>query len=164
MSRILPSAQTDRHPLQRIADGFRYVRGNRLVLATITLDLFVVLLAGATALLPIFARDILHVGASGLEGANLVGETAKIGGQDGRGDDGWLATHASISSKDVIPNEVSDLDSTQATRSLAALGMTPQPFARSNLNCSYAALISAAPGTTPRAGASHATTPATTSG
>ena len=34
--------------------------------ATITLDLFAVLLAGATAMLPIFARDILHVGASGL--------------------------------------------------------------------------------------------------
>ena len=61
-----PPAQKDRHPLQRIADGFRYVRNNRLVLATITLDLFVVLLAGATALLPIYARDILHVGASGL--------------------------------------------------------------------------------------------------
>ena len=61
-----PPAEKDRHPLQRIADGFRYVRANRLVLATITLDLFVVLLAGATALLPIYARDILHVGATGL--------------------------------------------------------------------------------------------------
>jgi MFS family permease len=61
-----PPAQTDRHPMQRIADGFRYVRANRLVLAAITLDLFVVLLAGATALLPIYARDILHVGATGL--------------------------------------------------------------------------------------------------
>ena len=61
-----PPAQADRNPLQRIADGFSYVRRNRLVLATITLDLFVVLLAGATALLPIYARDILHVGAKGL--------------------------------------------------------------------------------------------------
>lgn len=61
-----PPAETDRHPLQRILDGFGYVRRNRLVLASITLDLFVVLLAGATALLPIYARDILHVGASGL--------------------------------------------------------------------------------------------------
>ena len=61
-----PPAETDRHPMQRILDGFRYVRANRLVLAAITLDLFVVLLAGATALLPIYARDILHVGASGL--------------------------------------------------------------------------------------------------
>ncbi len=61
-----PPAQTDHRPLQRIIDGFAYVRRNRLVLATITLDLFAVLLAGATALLPVFARDILHVGSDGL--------------------------------------------------------------------------------------------------
>ncbi|KQT32577.1 MFS transporter [Sphingomonas sp. Leaf412] len=61
-----PPAQKDIHPIRRILDGFSYVRRNRLVLAAITLDLFAVLLAGATALLPIYARDILHVGASGL--------------------------------------------------------------------------------------------------
>ena len=61
-----PPAQKDRRPLQRILDGFSYVKRNRLVQAAITLDLFAVLLAGATALLPIYARDILHVGASGL--------------------------------------------------------------------------------------------------
>ncbi|KQR81213.1 MFS transporter [Sphingomonas sp. Leaf343] len=61
-----PPAQTDRRPLIRILEGFAYVRRNRLVLAAITLDLFAVLLAGATALLPIYARDILHVGSRGL--------------------------------------------------------------------------------------------------
>ncbi len=61
-----PPAQKDRRPLIRILEGFAYVRRNRLVLAAITLDLFAVLLAGATALLPIYARDILHVGSSGL--------------------------------------------------------------------------------------------------
>lgn len=61
-----PPVQADHRPLARIAEGFAYVRDNRLVLATITLDLFAVLLAGATALLPVFARDILHVGADGL--------------------------------------------------------------------------------------------------
>ncbi len=61
-----PPVQKDHRILARIADGFGYVRRNRLVLAAITLDLFVVLLAGATALLPIYARDLLHVGASGL--------------------------------------------------------------------------------------------------
>lgn len=74
-----PAVQTDRHPLHRVADGFAYVRNNRLVLATITLDLFVVLLAGATALLPVFARDILHVGADGfgvLAAAMGIGATA----------------------------------------------------------------------------------------
>lgn len=61
-----PPSEPDRHPLARIKDGFAYVLDNRLVLATITLDLFAVLLAGATALLPVFARDILQVGAQGL--------------------------------------------------------------------------------------------------
>ncbi|MFS0770929.1 MFS transporter [Sphingomonas sp. 1P08PE] len=61
-----PPAQTDHRPLARIAEGFRYVRRNRLVLAAITLDLFAVLLAGATSLLPVYARDILHVGSQGL--------------------------------------------------------------------------------------------------
>jgi MFS family permease len=61
-----PPAQTDHRPLARIIEGFTYVRRNRLVLAAITLDLFAVLLAGATSLLPVYARDILHVGSQGL--------------------------------------------------------------------------------------------------
>ena len=61
-----PPVQKHRRPLQRVLDGFSYVRRNRLISATITLDLFVVLLAGTTALLPVYARDILHVGSSGL--------------------------------------------------------------------------------------------------
>ena len=61
-----PAAQKDHRPLARIVEGFTYVRRNRLVLATITLDLFAVLLAGATALLPVYARDILKVGSQGL--------------------------------------------------------------------------------------------------
>ena len=42
--------------------GVRYVRGNPIVLGAISLDLFAVLLGGATALLPVYARDILHLG------------------------------------------------------------------------------------------------------
>lgn len=61
-----PPAQKDRRPFARIVDGFAYVKRNRLVQAAITLDLFAVLLAGATALLPIYAHDILHVGPTGL--------------------------------------------------------------------------------------------------
>jgi MFS family permease len=45
--------------------GVRYVRANRLLLACTTLDLFAVLLGGATALLPIFATDLLQVGPVG---------------------------------------------------------------------------------------------------
>jgi len=58
--------QRDRHPLRQVLDGLSYVRTNRLVCGAITLDLFAVLLAGTTALLPVYARDILHIGSAGL--------------------------------------------------------------------------------------------------
>lgn len=53
-------------PLREILDGFRFVRNERFLLGCITLDLLAVLLGGATALLPVFARDILDVGPEGL--------------------------------------------------------------------------------------------------
>ena len=46
--------------------GFQYVRRARTLLGSLSLDLFVVLLGGATALMPIFAHDILHQGPRGL--------------------------------------------------------------------------------------------------
>jgi len=49
-----------------ILAGFRYVWRSKLLLGSISLDLFVVLLGGATALLPIFAHDLLHTGPQGL--------------------------------------------------------------------------------------------------
>ena len=52
--------------LKTVLAGFRYVLNNKLILAALTLDLFAVLLGGATALLPIYARDILRVGPTGL--------------------------------------------------------------------------------------------------
>jgi MFS family permease len=48
-----------------IAEGLNYVWTTKVVLGAISLDLFAVLLGGATALLPIYARDILHVGPEG---------------------------------------------------------------------------------------------------
>ncbi|SOB87725.1 Transmembrane secretion effector [Sphingomonas guangdongensis] len=53
-------------PWVQMVDGLHYVRRNRLVLGAISLDLFAVLLGGATAMLPVYARDILKVGAEGL--------------------------------------------------------------------------------------------------
>jgi len=47
-------------------EGLTFARGNPFLLGCITLDLFAVMLAGATALLPVYARDILHVGPTGL--------------------------------------------------------------------------------------------------
>ena len=60
-----PIPGSDR-PLGQMIDGLRYVRQNRMVLGAITLDLFAVFLAGATALFPVYARDILEVGERGL--------------------------------------------------------------------------------------------------
>src|SRR5690606_34210955 len=63
-------------PLRQMIDGFRFVRGHRFLFGCITLDLFAVLLGGATAMLPVFARDILAVGPEGLglmRGAPAVG-------------------------------------------------------------------------------------------
>ena len=48
--------------LETMLAGFRYVWQAKLLLGSISLDLFAVLLGGATALLPIYATDILHRG------------------------------------------------------------------------------------------------------
>jgi MFS family permease len=50
----------------RVQEGVRFVRSRPVVMGAISLDLFAVLLGGATALLPVYARDILHVGPTGL--------------------------------------------------------------------------------------------------
>jgi MFS family permease len=49
-----------------VLDGLRFIRNTKLVLGAISLDLFAVLLGGATALLPFYARGILNAGATGL--------------------------------------------------------------------------------------------------
>lgn len=58
--------QTGGSRLSRVVEGVRFVRDRRIILGAISLDLFAVLFGGATALLPAFARDILHVGPIGL--------------------------------------------------------------------------------------------------
>jgi MFS family permease len=67
------SARYDHKPAPRapvtmdtLLAGVRFIRAKPVVLGAISLDLFAVLLGGATALLPIYARDILHVGPEGL--------------------------------------------------------------------------------------------------
>jgi MFS family permease len=63
--------------LTLIAEGLAYVWSNRVVFGAISLDLFAVLLGGVTALLPVFARDILHIGADGF---GLLRSAPAIGG------------------------------------------------------------------------------------
>jgi hypothetical protein len=65
---IRTNTRPERQPgsrLEQIREGIAYVWNNKIVLGAISLDLFAVLLGGATALLPVFASDILHVGAHG---------------------------------------------------------------------------------------------------
>ena len=61
-----PAMRKDQRPIGAIVDGLRYVGHNKMVLGAITLDLFAVFLAGANALIPVFARDILQTGETGL--------------------------------------------------------------------------------------------------
>jgi MFS family permease len=62
-----PAARSEEDlTLGSLLAGARFIWNTKIILAAITLDMFAVLLGGATALLPIFARDILQVGATGL--------------------------------------------------------------------------------------------------
>ncbi len=64
----VPRSRIDssRGPFRQVGDGLSYVWTNKLVLGAITLDLMVMFLAGAQAMIPVFARDILNVGEFGL--------------------------------------------------------------------------------------------------
>lgn len=69
VSRItLKSAERSREAaeLGMVLDGLRYIWRNKLILGAMSLDLFAVLLGGAVALLPVYAKQILHTGAAGL--------------------------------------------------------------------------------------------------
>ncbi|WP_137751696.1 MFS transporter [Sphingopyxis sp. L1A2A] len=61
-----PPTEVRRHPLREMADGLQFTWRERFLLGTITLDLFAVILSGATAMLPVYARDILQTGSEGL--------------------------------------------------------------------------------------------------
>jgi MFS family permease len=62
----IAARSTLEQPAGVILDGLRYIRRSKLILGCMSLDLFAVLLGGATALLPVYASEILHTGASGL--------------------------------------------------------------------------------------------------
>ncbi|WP_426267639.1 MFS transporter [Sphingomonas sp. LHG3443-2] len=79
---VPPPMQGHPHPIRQMIEGLSYVRRHRFLLGAITLDLFAVLLGGATAMLPVFARDILHVGTEGLglmRGAPAIGAALVAG-------------------------------------------------------------------------------------
>jgi MFS family permease len=61
-----PRIKGEPSSVQTLLAGFRYIFDQKVVLGAISLDLFAVLMGGAVALLPVFARDILEVGPWGL--------------------------------------------------------------------------------------------------
>jgi MFS family permease len=63
---VSPPVSTHEPSARDLFAGLRFIRRTPLFLGSITLDLFAVLLGGAVALLPIYAKDILHVGPTGL--------------------------------------------------------------------------------------------------
>jgi len=64
--RLMPDTAALASRLARVREGIAFVRSRPVVFGAISLDLFAVLLGGAVSLLPIYARDILHVGPRGL--------------------------------------------------------------------------------------------------
>jgi MFS family permease len=77
--RPLPEVKHELGALQSIREGVEYVLSNQVLIGSMALDLFAVLFGGAIALLPIFATDILKVGASGfglLNAAPAIGSLA----------------------------------------------------------------------------------------
>lgn len=64
--RVTPDQTALAGRLARVREGIRFVRSRPIVYGAISLDLFAVLLGGAVSLLPVYARDILHVGPTGL--------------------------------------------------------------------------------------------------
>ena len=66
--------------VESVLEGLRFVRRTPILLGAILLDLLAVLFGGAVALLPVFARSILHVGPTGLgvlRAAPAVGRAAR---------------------------------------------------------------------------------------
>lgn len=59
-------ASTQATSLETMLAGFRYIFSNKVVLGAISLDMFAVMMGGAVALLPIYAKDILHAGPAEL--------------------------------------------------------------------------------------------------
>ena len=75
-SRPLPVIDLSETALTRIQAGLSFAFGNQLIISTIALDLFAVFFGGAVALIPVFAKDILHVGP---EGAGILRAAMSVG-------------------------------------------------------------------------------------
>jgi MFS family permease len=68
----------ERKTLEAVAEGLKYVFETKEVLAALSLDLFAVLFGGAVAMIPVFAKDILHVGPIGFGWLNAATDIGSI--------------------------------------------------------------------------------------
>lgn len=82
MSQLKPkpplNEKSDKNTWESVKEGLRFVFRTKEVLAALSLDLFAVLFGGAVAMVPVFARDILHVGAKGFGFLNAASDVGSI--------------------------------------------------------------------------------------
>lgn len=73
-----PGISAERKTLEAVAEGLKYVFKTKEVLGALTLDLFAVLFGGAVAMVPVYAKDILHVGPIGFGWLNAATDIGSI--------------------------------------------------------------------------------------
>jgi MFS family permease len=73
-----PGISSEKKTLEAVAEGLKYVFKTKEVLGAITLDLFAVLFGGAVAMVPVYAKDILHVGPIGFGWLNAASDIGSI--------------------------------------------------------------------------------------
>lgn len=73
-----PGISTERKTLEAVVEGLQFVFKTKEVLAAITLDLFAVLFGGAVAMVPVYAKDILHTGPIGFGWLNAASDIGSI--------------------------------------------------------------------------------------
>jgi MFS family permease len=73
-----PGILTEQKTIEAVSEGLKYVFKTKEVLAAITLDLFAVLFGGAVAMVPVYAKDILHVGPIGFGWLNAAADIGSI--------------------------------------------------------------------------------------
>ncbi len=73
-----PQMNVEKKTLEAVAEGLRFVFKTKEVLGALTLDLFAVLFGGAVALVPVYAKDILHVGPIGFGWLNAAADIGAI--------------------------------------------------------------------------------------
>ena len=73
-----PGARTEKKTLEAVSEGLKYVFKTKELLAALSLDLFAVLFGGAAAMVPVYAKDILHVGPIGFGWLNAATDIGSI--------------------------------------------------------------------------------------